>query len=82
MWWPPGLPVQETVRVVLNVALQKRPTQITCVEYETRTPLDAELVDVERSGTRDWARYTAAVLRFVKPEQRGKSFRWRVIEKA
>lgn len=80
VWWPAGLPAQETVRVVFNVALQQRPTQLTCIEYDTRAPLETELVDVERSGTRDWARYTAATLRFVKPEQRGKSFRWRAME--
>jgi len=80
VWWPAGLPAQETVRIVFNVALPNRPTQVTCVDYDSRTPLDTELVDVERSGTRDWARYTAATLRFVKPKQRGKSFRWRAIE--
>ena len=79
VWWPAGLPAQETVRVVFNVALPNRPTQVTCVEYDTRVALEAELVDIERSGTRDWARYTAATLRFVRPEQRGKSFRWRVL---
>lgn len=73
---------QETARVVFNVALPNRPTQVTCVDYDSRTPLEAELVDVERSSTRDWARYTAATLRFVKPEQRGKSFRWRAYTEA
>ena len=81
VWWPTGLPAQEQVRIVFNVALQNRPTQVTCTDYDTRTSLDTEVVDVERSGTRDWARYTAVILRFVKPEQRGKSFRWRAIEK-
>jgi hypothetical protein len=80
VWWPAGLPAKETVRVVFNIALQHRPTQLTCIDYDTRAPLETELVDVERSGTRDWARYTAATLRFVKPEQRGKSFRWRAME--
>ena len=32
VWWPAGLPAQETVRVVFNVALPNRPTQVTCVE--------------------------------------------------
>ncbi len=81
VWWPAGLPAQEKVRIVFNVALQDRPVQVTCVDYESRVPVEAELVEVERSGTRDWARYTAATLRFVHPEQRGKSFRWRAIEK-
>ena len=80
VWWPAGLPAQETVRVVFNVALRERPQRVTCIEYDTRAALETELVDVERSGTRDWARYTAATLRFVKPEQRGKSFRWRAIQ--
>jgi hypothetical protein len=81
VWWPAGLPAQETVRIVFNVALQNRPTQVTCIDYDSRASLEAELVNVERSGTRGWARYTAATLRFMKPEQRGKSFRWRALEK-
>jgi hypothetical protein len=79
VWWPAGLPAQETVRIVFNIALPERPQRVTCTEYDTRAAVEAELVDIERSGTRDWARYTAATLRFVKPEQRGKSFRWRAM---
>lgn len=40
--------------------------------------MDVELVDVERSGTREWAHYTVATVRFLKSAQQGRSFRWRV----
>jgi len=76
IWWPAGLVGQEKVRVVFNLALASRPSKITCDDYNTRQPLDSEVVDIERSGTRDWARYTAATLRFPQAAQQGKSFRW------
>jgi hypothetical protein len=75
-WWPAGLPGQEKVRVVFNTALQVRPIKVTCEDYETRKPIDIEGVDIEQSGTRDWARYTAATLRLAQSAQ-GRSFRWR-----
>ena len=78
VWWPAGLPAQEKVRVVFNVALSERPGRITYEDHETRTPMDIEVVAIEQSGTRAWTRYTAATIRFLKPEQQGRSFRWRV----
>lgn len=78
VWWPAGLAGQEKVRVVFNVALAQRPTKMTCDDYETRQAVDIEVVDIEKSGTRDWARYTAATLRFSQSSQQGRSFRWRV----
>jgi hypothetical protein len=78
VWWPAGLSPQESVRVVFNLALQQRPVRCMCQDYETREPLESELLDVEQSGTREWARYTAAIVRLVQPAQRGRSFRWRV----
>jgi len=78
VWWPAGLSAQEKVRVVFNIALQARPVRMACEDYETRTPMDIEVVGIEQSGTREWTRYTAATVRFLKPEQRGRSFRWRV----
>ena len=77
VWWPAGLAGQEKVRVVFNLALQRRPSKVTCEDYETRTPIDLEVVDIERSGARDWARYTAATLRVLQSAQQGRSFRWR-----
>jgi len=47
-------------------------------EYETREPLETEILSVEQSGTREWARYTAVTVRLVRAAQRGHSFRWRV----
>lgn len=77
VWWPAGLGKPETVRCVFNVALQTRPSQFTCQDYETRQAMDIEVVDVEQSGSSDWRRYTAVTLRFPQPDQRGRSFRWR-----
>jgi hypothetical protein len=82
VWWPTGLAPQENVRVVFNLALQQRPTRLTCQDYETSEPLAAEVVNIEQSGTCEWARYTAATVRFVQPAQRGRSFRWRVYAEA
>ncbi len=78
VWWPAGLSGQERVRIVFNIGLQERPVRVTCEDYGTREPMEVELVDVERSGTREWARYTAATVRFLKSAQQGRSFRWRV----
>ncbi|MGE0821541.1 MAG: hypothetical protein AB7G75_33680 [Candidatus Binatia bacterium] len=78
VWWPAGLPAQERVRVVFNIALQQKPTQMTCVDYETREPLETRILDIEPSGTRQWMRYTAVTVQFLKEEQRGRPFRWRV----
>lgn len=77
VWWPAGLAGQEKVRVVFNLALAKRPGKITCDDYENRQAIDVEVLDLEKSGTRDWARYTAATLRFPQSSQQGRSFRWR-----
>ena len=78
VWWPAGLAPQEQVRVVFNVALQNRPVRMTCEDFEIRTPMDIDVETIEQSGTRQWTRYTAATIRLPKPEQRGRSFRWRV----
>lgn len=78
VWWPPGLPAQEQVRVVFNISVPKRPTRMTCQDYETREPVEIEVIEIEQHGTREWARYTAAIVRFLQPTQRGRSFRWRV----
>ena len=78
VWWPAGLSPQENVRVVFNLALQQRPVRLTCQEYETREPFETEILGVEQSGTREWARYTAITVRLVQAAQRGHSFRWRV----
>ena len=77
VWWPEGLGKPETVRFVFNVALQTPPRQITCQDFETRDPIDIELVELEESGSGQWLRHTAASVRFVRAEQRGRSFRWR-----
>ncbi len=78
VWWPAGLSAPEQVRVVFNISLQERPVRVTCQDFATREPMEIEVVAIERSGTRDWARYTAAIVRFLRPDQRGRSFRWRV----
>jgi hypothetical protein len=78
VWWPAGLGAQEKVRIVFNISLQERPVRVTCQDFDTREPMETEVVAIERSGTRDWARYTAATVRFLRPDQRGRSFRWRV----
>lgn len=77
VWWPAGLLAQEKVQVVFNLALSERPQRMTCEDFETRAPIDVEVVAIEQSGTREWVRYTAATVRFPNPEQRGRSFRWR-----
>ncbi len=77
VWWPAGLGKQGKVRIVFNISLQERPVRVTCQDYETREPMEVEVVAIERSGTRDWARYTAATVRFLQPEHQGRSFRWR-----
>jgi hypothetical protein len=76
--YPHVLFPQENVRVVFNLALRQRPVRCTCQDYETREPLESELLGVEQSGTREWARYTAVTVRLVQAAQRGHSFRWRV----
>jgi hypothetical protein len=78
VWWPAGLAPQENVRVVFNLALQQRPVRFTCQDYETREPFETEILGIEQSGTREWARYTAITVRLVQAAQRGHSFRWRV----
>jgi hypothetical protein len=77
VWWLAGLTDREKVRVVFNLALQVRPSEIPREDYETRAPIDLEVVDIERSGARDWALYTAATLRVLQSAQQGQSFRWR-----
>ncbi len=78
VWWSAGLGKPETVRFVCNVALQTQPSQITCQDFETHAPIDIEGVELEESGSGHWLRHTAASIRFVQAEQRGRSFRWRV----
>ena len=78
VWWPAGLGGQGRVRIVFNISLQERPVRVTRQDYETREPMETEVVAIERSGTRDWARYTAATVRLLRPDQQGRSFRWRV----
>ncbi len=78
VWWPQDMGQPEEVRFVFNRALRERPVRVTCQDYETREPLDIEVVRIEQSGTREWIRYTAATVRFLRPQQRGRSFRWQV----
>ena len=78
VWWPKGLTGQETVRVLFNRALEQRPGAIRLEDYQTRAPLDVEIVEFIRQGTGKWARWTSAVVRFKAPEERGRSFRWRL----
>lgn len=78
VWWPEGLGKPEIVRFVFNIALPTQPATLTCQDYETREPLEIELLELEPSGSGEWLRYTAARIRFVRAEQRGRSFRWRV----
>ncbi len=59
------------------LGLSKHDVILTCEDYETRQPFNLEIVDIEKSGARDWARYTAATLRFRQSAQHGRSFRWR-----
>lgn len=78
VWWPAGLAGDETVRVVFNLALESRPSAMRLEDYETRAPLDTEVVEFVRQGSGKWARWTAAMVRFKALEQRGRSFRWRL----
>lgn len=79
IWWPPGLPAQNSIRVIFNEAQAERPRAMTIEDYETHAPMDAE-VSFEQQGTGRWARWTAATLHFKKPEHRGRSFRWTLVK--
>lgn len=79
LWWPAGLPPQETVRVTFNLALDQKPKRLTCEDYETKEPFEVGC-DFVQQGFGKWTRWTGATLRFARPEQRGRSFRWRAYE--
>jgi hypothetical protein len=79
VWWPPGLPGQESVKVLFNQALSARPAGLTVEDYETHAPFDVEVV-LEQQGTGKWARWTGATVKFKKVEQRGKPFRWTALK--
>ena len=74
-WWPAGLPGEETVRVLFNLAQAEAPAALTVENYETREPYEVEASFV-RQGVGKWARWTGADVKFKRPEQRGKPFRW------
>lgn len=75
LWWPSGLPGQETAQIFFNLAQTERPGALKLEDYDSREPFDVD-VEFEQQGTGKWARWTAATIRFKKPEQRGRSFRW------
>lgn len=75
VWWPTGLPGEETVRVFFNLAQSAAPTALAVENYETREPYEVEVKFVQQ-GCGRWVRWTAADVRFMRPEQRGKPFRW------
>ncbi len=78
VWWPAGAPAQEKVRFVFNRACERRPAGVTCQDYPGGEALEVEPLSFEQTGMLEWMRYTAAVVRFSRPEQRGRSFRWRL----
>jgi hypothetical protein len=77
LWWPPGLPAQEVVHVTFNLALKDKPQQLTCEDYDTKEPFDVE-TEFHQQGFGAWTRWTGATLRFKRPEQRARPFRWRI----
>ena len=79
LWWPPGLPAQEVVNVTFNLALEKKPTRLSCEDYETKEPFEVTSEFVQQ-GFGKWTRWTGATLRFSRAEQRGRPFRWRAYE--
>ncbi|MGH7932282.1 MAG: hypothetical protein ACREQN_03835 [Candidatus Binataceae bacterium] len=79
VWWPPGLPAQETVRVVFNRAQAERPSALKLEDYETRAPFEVEF-QFEQQGTGKWVRWTGAEVKFKKPGQRGRPFRWSLLK--
>lgn len=79
LWWPPGLPPQEVVRITFNLALEQKPKRLTCEDYETKEPFEVGAEFVQQ-GFGKWTRWTGATLRFNRSEQRGRPFRWRAYE--
>jgi hypothetical protein len=79
LWWPPGLPPQEIVHVTFNLALKDKPQRLTCEDYETREPFEVD-TEFNQQGFAAWTRWTGATLRFKRPEQRARPFRWRVYD--
>ena len=77
VWWPSGVGKHEQVSITFNIALTQRPTQVTVQDYETREPMESDVLAITQSGSGDWARYTTATIRFPRSDQRGRSFRWR-----
>ena len=79
IWWPLGLPGQETVRVFFNPAQTENPAALKVEDYESREPFGVE-VEFDQQGTGKWARFTGATVKFRNPDQRGKAFRWTLLK--
>ncbi len=77
LWWPPGLPAQEVVQITFNIALKDKPQRLTCEDYDTREAFDVD-AEFNQQGFGAWTRWTGATLRFKRPEQRARPFRWRI----
>lgn len=67
------------MRVFFNSAQVERPAGLTVEDYDARELFEVE-VQFEQQGTGKWARWTAAIVKFRKPEQRGKAFRWTLVK--
>jgi hypothetical protein len=78
LWWPPGLPGQESVRVFFNRAQSDRPAELRVEDYDSRQPLEVE-VKFEQQGTGKWMYWTSATVTFKKADERGRSFRWSLL---
>jgi hypothetical protein len=76
-WWPAGLPAQEAVHITFNLAQKDKPGRLTCEDYDTQEPFEVQ-VEFDQQGFGAWTRWTGATLRLPRPEQRGRSFRWRL----
>jgi hypothetical protein len=77
-WWPKGLPGQESVQIYFNLAHTECPAGLRVEDYESREPFEVEVQFVQQ-GTGRWARYTGAILKFHKPEQRARPLRWTLL---
>jgi hypothetical protein len=78
VWWPKGLPGQESVQVYFNLAQAECPAGLKVEDYETQEPFEVEVQFIQQ-GTGKWARYTGATLKFHKSEQRARPFRWTLL---
>ncbi len=77
LWWPSGLPAQETVHVTFNLALKDKPQRLTCEDYDTKEPFEID-TEFNQQGFGAWTRWTGATLQFKRAEQRARPFRWRI----